>query len=56
MPAERQLGENELPISEYYTLLGSRTYVRTAKRIVALCAVQSKFGKELKLYEWNYRG
>ncbi len=57
MPAERHtLGENELPISDYYTLLGSRTYVRTSRRIVALCAVQSKFGKELKLYEWNFRG
>ena len=57
MPAERkELAENELPISDFYTLVGSRTYVRTSRRIVALCAVQSKFGKELKLYEWNYKG
>lgn len=57
MPAEHHdLRENELPISDYYTLLDSRTYVRTRRRIVALCAVQGKFGKELKLYEWNYKG
>lgn len=57
MPSDpRELGENELPISDYYELLDSRTYLRTSRRIVSLCAVQSKFGKELKLYEWNYRG
>ncbi|MBI4467121.1 MAG: hypothetical protein HY656_06830 [Acidobacteria bacterium] len=46
----------KLPLSEYYELLDSRTYARTAKRWVALCALKSKFGKELKLYEWNWRG
>lgn len=57
MPAERRaLGENELPVSDYYTLLGSRTYVRTSRRIVALCVLQSRFGKEMKLYEWNWKG
>lgn len=57
MPAERRnLAEGELPISDYYTLLGSRTYVRTSRRIVALCAVESKFGKELKFYEWTFKG
>ncbi|MFQ5817910.1 MAG: hypothetical protein ACE5H2_08145 [Terriglobia bacterium] len=57
MSAEhRNLAEDQLPISDYYTLLDSRTYARTNRRIVALCAVQSKFGKELKLYEWNYKG
>lgn len=57
MPAERRaLGENELPVSDYYTLLGARTYVRTSRRIVALCVLQSQFGKEMKLYEWNWKG
>lgn len=46
----------KLPLSDYYELLDSRTYVRTHKRWVALCALKSKFGKELKLYEWNWRG
>lgn len=44
------------PLSDYYELLDSRTYLRTQKRWVALCALRSKFGKELKLYEWNWRG
>lgn len=57
MPAERRaLGENELPVTDYYTLLGARTYVRNNRRIVALCVLQSQFGKEMKLYEWNWKG
>ena len=46
----------KLPLSDYYELLDARTYLRTPKRWVALCALKSKFGKELKLYEWNWRG
>lgn len=46
----------KLPLSDYYELLEARTYVRTPKRWVALCALKSKFGQELKLYEWNWRG
>jgi len=46
----------KLPLSEFYELLEARTYVRTPKRWVALCALKGKFGKELKLYEWNWRG
>ncbi len=43
-----------LPISDFYTLLDSRIYVRTEKRIVALCALESRHGrKELKLYDWK---
>jgi hypothetical protein len=48
--------QEKLPLSEYYELLEARTYVRTPKRWVALCALKSKFGKELKLYEWNWKG
>lgn len=44
------------PLSDYYELLDARTYLRTPKRWVALCALKSKFGKEMKLYEWNWRG
>lgn len=46
----------KLPLSDYYELLDSRTYLRTPKRWVALCALKSKFGRELKLYEWEWRG
>lgn len=46
----------KLPVSDYYELLDARTYRRTPKRWVALCALKSKFGKEIKLYEWNWRG
>jgi len=46
----------KLPLSEYYELLDARTYQRTPKRWVALCALKSKFGRELKLYEWEWRG
>lgn len=48
--------EEKFPLSDYYELLDARTYVRTPKRWVALCALRSKFGKELKFYEWNWRG
>lgn len=44
------------PISPVYELLDARTYVRTAQKIIALCVLQGKYGKELKLYEWNWRG
>ncbi len=54
--ARHELKENELPVSDFYTLLGARTYVRSNRRIVALCALGTKYGKELKLYEWNYKG
>jgi len=54
--ARHELKEDELPVSDFYTLLGARTYVRTDRRIVALCALQGGARKELKLYEWNYKG
>ena len=46
----------KLPLSDYYELLDARIYLRTPKRWVALCALKSKFGRELKLYEWEWRG
>ena len=36
------------PLSDYYELLDARTYLHTPKRWVALCALKSKFGKEMK--------
>lgn len=57
MPGDRgNLPKDALPISDFYTLLDSRTYVRTSGRIIALCALESKQGRrELKLYEWVLR-
>jgi hypothetical protein len=51
------LPPDALPISDFYTLLDSRTYIRKEKRIVALCALESRHGfRELKFYEWVWRG
>jgi hypothetical protein len=46
----------KLPISDFFELLDQRVYVRTNRRIVALCVVKSKFRTELKLYEWVWKG
>jgi hypothetical protein len=55
--ARAPLPAEALPISDFYTLLDSRTYIRNQNRIVALCALESRQGrKELKLYEWAWRG
>jgi hypothetical protein len=49
--------QQTLPVNpDFYTLLDSRVYTRTKKRIVALCVVESKFGTGLKLYEWVWKG
>jgi hypothetical protein len=55
---EQSLGADDprFPIGSFYELLDARTYVRTTKKIVALCALQGKYGKELKLYQWDWRG
>lgn len=45
-----------LPVSSFYKLLDYRIYLRTKTRLVALCAVSSDRGNELKLYEWEWRG
>jgi hypothetical protein len=53
---DRNLPDPRFPIGPFYELLDARTYVRTTSRIVALCALKGKYGKELKLYEWNWKG
>ena|GEM_PF-5090509 len=46
-----------LPVNrEFFTVLDARTYKRTKKRIVALCVLEGKFGTDIKLYEWEWRG
>ena len=44
------------PIGPFYELVDALTYVRTNTRIIALCVLKSKYGKELKLYQWDWRG
>ncbi len=44
------------PVKDYWELLDYRTYLRNAKRWVALCVVKGKNGIELRLYDWMWRG
>ncbi len=44
-----------LPVSPNVSVITHRTYVRTAKRWVALCIVKSEFGVGLKFYKWISR-
>ncbi len=46
----------KLPVSDFFELLDQRVYIRTTRRIIALCVLKSKFRTELKLYEWNWKG
>jgi hypothetical protein len=45
-----------LPVAALYQVLDARVYLRTQKKLVALCALQSQYGKELKLYQWEWKG
>lgn len=46
-----------LPINrEFYTVLDCRIYKHSKKRIVALCVLESRYGTELKFYEWIWKG
>jgi hypothetical protein len=45
-----------LPIGQFYKLLDAREYVHTEKRLIALCALEGPYGKELKLYQWEWKG
>ena len=47
---------DKLPVSDFFELLDQRVYVRTNRRIVALCVLKSKFRTELKFYEWIWKG
>ncbi len=46
----------KLPVSDFFELLDQRVYVRTNRRIIALCVLKSKFRTELKFYEWIWKG
>ncbi len=46
-----------LPVNRgFYTVLDCRIYKRSKKRIVALCVLESRYGTELKFYEWIWKG
>ncbi len=44
------------PVGDFYEVVDARTYLRTNNKIIALCVLKSKFGKELILYQWDWRG
>ena len=44
-----------LPVAPNVHVIDHRTYVRTRMRWVALCVVQTEYGKNLKLYKWIWR-
>jgi hypothetical protein len=48
--------QNDFPVGPFYELLDAREYVRTEKKLIALCALKGRYGKELKLYQWEWRG
>jgi hypothetical protein len=48
--------QNDFPVVPFYELLDVREYVRTETKIIALCALKGRYGKELKLYQWKWRG
>jgi hypothetical protein len=53
---EQAAGNERLPVAALYEVLDARVYVRTAKKLVALCALKSQYGKEMKLYQWEWKG
>src|SRR6185437_880023 len=48
--------QSDFPIDQFYKLLDARVYVHTEKKWIALCALEGRYGKELKLYQWEWKG
>jgi hypothetical protein len=46
----------EYPVSEQYKVLEGYDIYRSNKLIVALVVVESKFGRDMRLYRWQLRG
>jgi hypothetical protein len=44
------------PVSEQFKVLEGFDIYRSARLIVALVVVESKFGKDLRMYRWQLRG
>jgi hypothetical protein len=49
------MSEAKYPVSQTYTVLDGYDIYRSDNLIVALVAVQSQFGKDLRLYRWMKR-
>ncbi len=50
------MSEVKYPVSERYKVLEGYDIYRGSKLIIALVAVESQFGKDLRLYRWQRRG
>ena len=50
------MAEAKYPVSEQYKVLEGYDIYRGSKLIIALVAVESQFGKDLRLYRWQLRG
>ena len=49
------MSEPRYPVSEQYKVLEGHDLYRSSRLIVALVAVESKFGKDIRLYRWQKR-
>ncbi len=49
------VSEVQYPISDQYKVLEGHDLYRSSRLIVALVAVESKYGKDLRLYRWQKR-
>lgn len=49
------MSERHYPVSESYKVLEGHDIYRSSKLIVALVAVESEFGRDLRLYRWQKR-
>ena len=50
------MAEKTYPVSEQFKVLEGYDIYRGSKLIIALVAVESQFGKDLRLYRWQLRG
>jgi hypothetical protein len=53
---EGKIQQGDYPVSQSFKVLGGYDIYRSAKLIVALVAVDSEFGKDLRMYRWQKRG
>lgn len=49
------MSEHSYPVSENFRVLEGYDIYRSSKLIVAIVAVESKFGKDIRLYRWQER-
>ncbi len=49
------MADPNYPVSEQYKVLEGYDLYRGSNLIIALVAVESKFGKDLRLYRWQMR-